>query len=235
MHFQIYIPRITGANPRHLDKVGLGDLLRDGDVGPQMSDVLDHGPDGGPGLLFTWPGSLPAYQPEGQTWFAAKPDPERSLAAGRFHWGYPTDAPPTAAGLLRTTLLKGRLIDLADQAWVMPNILLLPHHFILDDQGEEAREVTPDHRWIYDRGLCAFAHLRSQILGEGSAPPQDMRRYVLEMLGLNYRIFRDLAYHLHLLTDVNWFTLACASIDVEALIQIEQDLAKKKAAPTPPT
>lgn len=249
MHYSLFIPQVTGANPRHLDAVGLGDLLRPGDVGPQMADIVDHGPDGGPGLLFTWPGSIPAYQPQGMNWYAAKPDPERGLPAGRFHWGFQNDAPPTPHDLLRTNPFRGRVIDLGSDTrqpttdnspWLMPNITLLPHNFILDDTGHEAREVSPDYQAIYDRGMWAYELLRSQIIGEAIAPAAEMRRYAVEMLNLNYRIFRDLAYHLHLLTEANWFTLACASIDIEALIQIEQDTAKKKqqaiaAALTPPT
>ena len=240
--YQIFIPKISGANPRHLDKVGLGHLLQDGDVGPQMCDVLDHGPDGGPGLLFSWPGTHPAYVPGELTWYPAKPDPvspppeDRMLQTfpGRFWWGIPNSG-ITPNDITRSTHLPGKWIDINGQTWHMPNILLLPHDFILDDQGREAREVSPHYRSIYERGTWAYELIRAQIADGIPAPAAELRRYVLEMLSLNYRLFRDLAYHLRLMTEQNWFLLACASIDIETLIQIEQDVAKKKRAPTPPT
>jgi len=255
MHFQIFIPNATGADPRHLDKVGLGHLLRPGDAGPVMGEVIGSGPSGGPGLLFTWPGSAPIYRAGELTWRPAKPDngsprpgtPGRgaggegqALPQGRFWYGINPASPPTPQDLARSEQLAGASLDLGGQAWRMPNILLLPHHYILDEQGEEAREVQPSFTSIYQRGMWAFDLLKAQIAEQAPAPAAELRRYVIEMLGLNYRLFRDLAYELHLLTDENWFTLACHSVDIQTLLQIEQDIAKKKqlawqALITPPT
>lgn len=240
MHFSLFIPGAAGASPKVLESVGLGHLLRDGDASPLLQELQDKGPDGGPGLLVVWPPEMPAYIPGQLTWQPAKPDPDRQLPAKRFWWGYNPASPPTADDLQRTTVMRGHLLDVADDYWLMPNIMLLPHSFILDDNGNEARQVNDDHKAIYDRGLWAFDLLKQQIEGIAAAPGKEMRQYVIEMLSLNFRIFRDLAYHIGLLTDANWFSFACNTVDIHTLIEIEQAVAKKKrdtltAAAIPPT
>lgn len=239
MNYQIFIPKISGADPRHLCKVGLGHLLSDGDRGPEMADIVDRGPDGGPGLLFTWPGSLPAYRPGELQWFAAKPDKVANLAAGRFWWGFDPANPPTADELLRDVTLKGKPYAWRGSVWLVPNVLLLPHRFELDDEGEEVRVVDDTHKHIGERALWAFNAIKDAIENETPKPEKDLRRYALEMLSLNYRLFRDLGHRLGLLHDDSWYGFCLASLDLDTLLQVTQEVAKKKrmgrAALTPPT
>lgn len=230
MHYSIFIPCACGADPKQLVGVGLGDLLRPGDPGPQMQELPDAGPSGGPGLLFVWQGSLPVYRPGELTWYPAKEDKSRGLAKGRFWWGIDPANPPTPAELLRGETLRFNYVECGDTTWRIPNIMLLPHNFILDDNGDEAREVSDQWRAIYDRGLWAYEQLKAQVEQSALAPATEMRAYVIDMLALNYRIFRDLAYHLRLMSDANWFSLACATVDLDSLMAIEQDVAKKKRA-----
>ncbi len=240
MHYSLFVPKAMGANPRLLDGVGLGHLLRDGDVSPLLQEMTDKGPDGGPGLLFVWPPEMPAYVPGQLTWQPAKPDPDNNLPGGRFWWGYDPAQPVSSIDLRRKVPLPGRTMPAGDEYWLMPDILLLPHKFALENDGKEVRRVAASHAAIYERGMWAYDLLKQQIEEVARAPGKELRQYVIEMLSLNYRMFRDLAYHLGLLTDESWFSLACATVDFETLVQIEEDVAKKKQAlvtalTTPPT
>lgn len=238
MHYQIFIPKEGGADPRKLAKVGLGHLLGNNERGPEMADVLDHGPDGGPGLIFTWPGSLPAYRPGELQWFPAKPDKAANLAAGRFWWGYNPAQPPTADELLRGVTLKGKPYSWRGNIWLVPNVLLLPHRFELDDEGEEVRVVDDTHKHIGERAVWAFNAIKTSIETETPKPEKELRRYALEMLSLNYRLFRDLAHRMGILHDDSWYGFCLASLDLDTLLQVTQEVAKKKRlarpAPTPP-
>ena len=240
MHYALFIPKAMGADPKLLDTVGLGHLVQKGDVSPLMQELPGKGPDGGPGLLFVWPPSMPAYIAGQMTWQPAKPDSDKNLPAGRFWWGYDPTSPPTAADLIRKKLTRGNPCAIENDLWLVPNVLMLPHKFALGDDGEEVRQVISTHAAVYDRGMWAYDLLKGQVEERAKAPGKEMRRYVVEMLALNYRIFLDLAYHLDLLTDETWFSLACATVDLDTLLQIEADVAKKKrealiAAVTPPT
>lgn len=229
MHFAIFIPRVVGANPKHLEAVGLGDLLRAGDHGPQLAEIPDRGPDQGPGMLFTWRGCLPAYVPGALQWKPAKADPDKGLAAGRFWWGIDPKSPPTPEDLKRNVQLAGEKLDLGAGQWLVPNCMKLPHKFILDDSGAEAREVIEDFRPVYDRCQWAFNLAKSVLTDRADLPEAECRRYCIEMLALNYRVFRDLVYELGLLTDANWFPLLARTTDFYALIEIEADIKKKRA------
>ncbi|MES2793211.1 MAG: hypothetical protein V4719_26615 [Planctomycetota bacterium] len=240
MHYSIYIPRAVGANPEHLTAVGLGELLRPDDEGPQFGDLIANGPDGGAGLYVVWTGSEPVYRPNELQWKPAKPDKVRNLPAGRFWWGVSGAEPLTPGDLVRTKLFRGHFVELKEQTWIIPNILLLPHDFVLDDNGEEAREVCATHRQMYDRGMWAYNELKTHIETSLPSPEKELRQYVRDMLTLNYRLFPDLISHLRLLSDDSWFSLACNSCDLATLLAIERDVAKKKmaallAAQTPPT
>lgn len=228
MHYSIFIPNMVGADPKKLNAVGLGHLLRDNDASPLMQEMPDKGPSGGPGLLFVWPPHQPHFHPGELTWYPAKADKANSQAAGRFWYGINPHELPTPAELAFKEQLKGNVLLLEGNLWRIPNILLLPHKFAFDADGEEMREVMSSHRAIYDRGMWAYELLRKQIQDGEPAPGKELRAYIVEMLSLNYRIFRDLAPHFDLLTDENWFTIACHTVDIETLLTIEDQVAKKK-------
>jgi hypothetical protein len=227
MHFAIFIPAIVGANPQHLVPVGLGELLRTGDPGPQMAEIPDRGPNGGPGLLFTW-GVNAAFRPGELKWQPAKADKAAGLNAGRFWWGYDPKNPPTPEDLKRKVQLSGELLTLNGQQWLFPNCMKLPHDFILDADGDEVREVQPAYRSIYDRAMWAFNVVKQQVMTREPVPEADCRKYCAEMLALNYRVFRDLIAELRLFNDDNWFAVLARTVDFYSLIEIEAEVKKKR-------
>lgn len=238
MHFSIYIPNVNGASHEHLKTVGLGDLLQPGDVTPTTSEVMAHGPDGHHGLLYTWPGRDPIYRPGELTWKAAKADEAKGLAAGRFWWGFDPQQPPTSAELQRGQQLAGEILVLGGQLWQVPNVLLLPHRYVLDDAGREAKLTLPSHKAIYDRCMWAF-NVMAEYFETRMLPEPECRQYVIEMLALNYRVFRDLVmdpdFDLGLLHAKIWWGVMNHTIDLDALKQIEADVKKKRAQVTAPT
>ncbi len=142
MHYSLYIPKVTNPDPQHLARVGLGDLLQPDQPAPMFAEIMNNGPDGGHGLYVYWRNSAQHYRPGELSWHRAKPFPAKQLEAGRFHWGYDHTNPITANDLIRPATLRGEIFEAGNHAWLIPNVLLLPSRFILDDEGHQAREVT---------------------------------------------------------------------------------------------
>jgi hypothetical protein len=230
MHYSIYIPKVSGANTRHLVPIGLGDLIQSGDATPDFSEVMDKGPDGSHGMYLSWPGSEPAYRPGQLTWQPAKPDKTAGLPAGRYWWGIDPANPVTSDDLIRQTTLRGKPVRAGSSFWLIPNLMLLPHEFDCDDKGEEIRVPIQEYSAVADKCRWCFEAIKSHIETGVALPERELRAYTIQMLTKNYRLFRELAWHLRLLNDDNWLSLAGQTVDFEALIKLEDELKKKPIA-----
>ncbi len=239
--YSIYIPGGAGPDATQLDRVGLGDLLRENDSNPQGFDVLDHGPDGGRGVIFTWRKNIFAldpllgYQPQSQKWIPAVPDAHRKLPEKRFWFGYEPARPPVPEDLRRDTTFAGYELKLADgQKWVMPNVLMLPHVFIQNHEGLEVPEVKEKFRTVYEQGMEVFYILEAHLRDKESCPlpATRIREYCGRMLGMNYRLNSAIAYQLRLWDDQNWWGASEATVDFLVLNQIEEEVKKKELADT---
>jgi hypothetical protein len=250
MSLLIFIPGKHGADLKHLVDVGLGDLLRleAGDRGPNGSDLLSAGPGGNRGVVFSFSGSVvPGYAAEKQTWQPAKPgwmpSPKPSpsgrgqgegagapLPAGRFWFGWPQDSPPRPADLVRDpkATLDGYLVQLADgNSWAIPNGMLLPCRFALDEAGDPQKVPCREVAAIHARTLWAFQAIQRQIETNEPPPWRESLEYAAEMLSLNYRLNLELALALGLFDERNLGNILKASTDLDQLIAISQ---KKRAA-----
>lgn len=228
MHYSIYIPKVSGANPAHLAAVGLGDLVQPDDVGPAFSEVINHGPDGGHGMYISWPTSEPVYRPGQLQWTPAKAHAKACLPAGRFWWGIDPAQPVTSDDLIRSKTLKGKLVRGGDQFWLIPNLMLLPHEFAEDDQGEETRVPISQYSTIAGKCKWCFETIKAHVEFGTVLPDKDLRRHTIDMLTLNYRLFPAIAWHLRILNDDNWLGIAGQTVDIEELVRLEEEFKKKR-------
>jgi hypothetical protein len=236
--FKIWIPNERTAAA--LDLVGLSDLLREGEAGPNFTE-FDKGPDGGPGILIEFPKSF--SDPTGKwdvcNWEPCWPDVNRNLAAGRFSWGIPKVggfAALSPRDLALTNQVRGNDKILGDgRSWVLPCMVLLPHRFTWDPQtGKEAREIHPNWRKLYDRLKWAYDVCLEVIHTGTPADGPKCREYLSEILAVNYRVNAELINRLRLWDDENWWHLFGATTDLDTLIEIQDEVQKKRAVSTPP-
>lgn len=229
--FQIYVP-LGVPNPQLLQQLGLAGLCADGDQG-SITPVLAEGPDDGGGLLIEF--GKPTGKWKASVWDPCWPDPKLNLPAGRFWWGFPKSGlKPEMLAYQRQ--FEGTARRLGDgNVWMLPNMLSLPHRFTGDPQtGLEVREVHPDWTHLYERLVWAFDWCQLAIeKGLHVLPETECREYLCEVLGVNYRINRELVLRLRLL-DGDWWNRLASTTDVQKLMAIEKELREKKVAETKP-
>lgn len=196
----IYIPAITGADPQHLVRVGLGSLLDPG-VSLEGADVLAHGPDGGRGMVFRWcdsdhPERSPALGVfKHQEWAPCKPTD--GMEAGRFWMGKEVHNPPKPDDLLRGTNYGGLPVKLAGHLWMVPVARQLKHSWGLDEFGIPCRRINRRYQAFYDKAMANFETFKgfkdgNSITIVGGWP------FAIEALSLNYRVDHNLVDWLEL-------------------------------------
>lgn len=233
--YQIYVPGGV-RGPDLLQRLGITELVA-GAPGPFFTELLANGPDGKAGLLLEFtPNAKGEFH--GRQWKACAPDLELNLPAGRFWWGFPPQGlhPDT---LLRSPLLAGHMMTLGDgRKWRIPNMLLLPHSYIVDElTGDEAKEVLPRWNALYDRMTWAYGVLKAIVENDSTATAEEGREcriYMAEVLATQYRVNLELCRRLKLFNDDNWFSIAKWTVDCLSLHHIEQELQKKSTVSTPP-
>ena len=235
----IFIPNKTGGDVARLfAEVGLEELLREGDAGPNASDLLSAGPSGERGVVLSW--GVPGYKPDMQTWSPCKPDANRKLPAGRFLLGFERSALrpdgeadlPSALARSATVQFDGPLVRLADgNAWRIPNGMRLPYRFGLDDAGHVAKVVRPEYSRIHERTLWAFEAVRGEVAGEQAIDELQGLDYCAFLLGLNYRVNLEVCLALGLFDGAAIGRVMFASTDSEKLIAIADEVKKNAAQP----
>lgn len=229
---QIYVPNGI-QSPKLLESIGLEDLACEGEAG-NITPILERGPDGNGGLLIEL--GRPTGDWKSSRWEPCCPDPIRKLPAARFMWGWQMNQQFVPEFFARPSQVNGRLRELGDgNRWLLPNMLMLPHRFTIDLQtGEEVREVHPNSKALYDRLVWAFDVCKAAIEGTSAIPDKEAREFLIEAIGVNYRINRELAYRLRLLEEDNWFQHLAHVTDIDRLMRIQNEFQKKSSAVMPP-
>lgn len=232
--FQIFIPGVLTADA--VEKVGLLDLTRGGEAGPTFTEFPDHGPDGRPGLLVEYFGATGRW--DQSQWEPCWFDKQHNLPAGRFLWGFPkgnAELKLDPDRLAYKKQVKSVEVKLADgQGWLLPNMALLPHRLTLNPAtGDVVRAVHPDWSRLYTKMCWALESCREAIEHDAVLYRDECCDYLIEVLAVNYRLNRELAYRLQLFDDSNWAALVSRTVDREKLQQIYTDLEKKRAASNP--
>ncbi len=222
-----FVPNAKAGDAELLDAVGLEalglDELRAVDVAASnLPDALrellpEEQADAG-GCCLRWGGEpfanggLADFE-----WQAAKPWPERSLAAGRFLMG--RQGPVTPADLERPKMLESLPTILDDgYAWQLPIAAYLPKVYgIRASDGRETFDVAPE----FVEYCELAAEFQQAALSIANGRPihslNVMHAFRLAELGLriNYRLNRDVADWLGILRDEDTiFWAACASFEL---------------------
>lgn len=220
-HYLIFLPGVSGLDTKHLVNAGLGDLLREGEPGPDMMEC-DRGPNGQQGILLTWrTGDLqhdPKLMMHNDLKWTAAPAIEHpelgELPAERYWVGVDTNNPVQPADLARPNMINGLNITLADgYAWNVPTISRFPNRYQLNDGGEITQVIKDEYRKFYEAGMRVVAEvmqhfstieeIRDKVpdIDDYSIPVTAKNGLVLiaEALSLNYRINWELAFLLDLL------------------------------------
>lgn len=200
MHHLIYISREHLQNcgntvASRLSAVGLSDH-EDG-----ADSIQSDGP-AGSGQLFAWrKNSLQPmhYNAAEQTWLPAVKNGDRP--AGRYWVGVVNASPPMEQDLRRPGMLHGKTIELGGGSkWTIPVPHALPHDLILQADGTLRHE--PKER--YQAISIEAERWREQLAGEEQRIPyEDLFRFCLRCLSLNYRMPPELASHLRLIDTEN--------------------------------
>lgn len=179
-------------------------------------------PDNTSGLFCTWgDGRDPAksvavvYDPSRQTW--------RKMPGG-YWFGIQNDKRPNPEGLARVNSINGHAIKMGDgNDWVLPNVMALPAVFDLDGDGNEIKRTRDEWQHIEERAGwaldCIGRHFRGEVL-----PESDCRRYVAEMLAVNYRATVEIVYALGLLDSDCWVGAMAATVDGGRLLAMRQEI-----------
>lgn len=259
-HYLVYIPGAEGADPAQLDRVGLEGLQRGCaqltedriDDTPQAFPILNDGPDGGAGVIFSWldpraPDKNPraGHFADSQTWTPAPPDPVRKLPAKRYWLGIETARPPRPDDLARRHQLHGLEILLAGdedlpreqrQGWRIPSALTLPARYVLDPEtGEECQEVKSPYRDLWDRSRWFWDVAENYVRHDIPFDRKQLREYIACFLSQNYRVNLPLCYALKLFDGVTEWNAALATVDFSRLQDIEAEVQKKSSPLTPCT
>ena len=229
MHYVLYLPGVNAANNEALEQVGLPRLVRENDIDPMFSAVLENGPDGGTGTFVHFDPQQ-RYSPGAYTWTKC-PTPGKN-----FWWGESSEV-STASDLARCEQLPGRRCVLGDQPWLIPNALMLPHDFGLGSDGQPERFITSKYTRLAAQSLNAFAKARELIeQGAGLGPDRAVQflDYLMMILAENYRVFPEYILSRRLISEENWPRMLMCAIDAQALIKIEEEVLQKKTVSTPP-
>jgi hypothetical protein len=225
MHYLIFIPNKTGPNRQNLQDVGLGDLLRAGDM-PLWMDLSGNGPGDLPGQVWTWPSgaAIPAYLPDQQTW----------TCHGPYWLGTWNSNRATPKELLRNELVDGPVADLADgQSWGIPNLTKLPAVFALDSEFKPIK--VPHPKFGEFVGRCAWAtEAVIQFLETRQAPDWAAAlEFCAQALAINYRVNLQIAVTLGLFNEKLLPRVMMFAADSERILNVLEDVKKKDAALTP--
>lgn len=228
MHFSIFLPQHPHWTRETLAACGLAALLREGDRTPVNFPLAGAGPGGHTGVVLDWGTANPGYYPDRQTWR------EIAVPGSAPYWlGLERDALPTPHDLARSgdDLVDGFLTRLGDgQEWVVPNVAKIPCDYALGDDGGIVRRTGLRFETLLGRMTWALGVLDREIRDGVSPDVGEAIGYAAEMLGVNYRITRDIALALGLFNDRNLGQVLTRSVDLPKLFAIQEEVRKKKAA-----
>lgn len=230
MRFLIFIPGDQLPNEQKLVTVGLPHLVRGA-----SSMATGAGPDGKPGVVFSWPTADPrtvvGYLPDQQEWIPAVTRDDQ--AAGRYWVGFSKASPPTAKDLARTSQFEGSRVVLGDGSeWLLPAAGRLPQDAKLDPDGVWAFEIQQRFQKHWDDSCAWFWDLAVKASeGDSISLSGESVEYLIRALTLNYMLTPEVASHLKLFNSQNMIPALQATVDG---IRIAEEADQKKTADTPP-
>lgn len=244
--YLIYIPGIQGAKNEHLDELGLQSLRAD--KNPEWLEVLQHGPDGGQGMIAIWrehDETDPVFgMRDSQDWTESPPDIELGLKPGAYWIGIDQECPVLPADIERPNRHFSAQVKLCDDNWwAIPVAARLPHrHGINHKTGEKYRRVAPrfEDFWnmseqyavqiLQEMDAAELIRERRPDISEEELtvqiPLEDVWDYCVFALGLNYRINDAIIDRLGLLDDTTMVQVTFATMDMAEILKTQDEQKK---------
>lgn len=195
--FQIFIPTEDTAQlnaERLLISVGLSDLIAG--AAPERS----HGPEEQKGVVISWPtvgDSHTGYKPEQQKWIPAVQYGD--LEPKRYWVGIWNEKLPTPKDLQRHKQHPGRAVALGDgHEWVLTMASELPADLILAPDGTWQFEVQKQFHDLHSHA-SKWHQMITNSDGNASAEYDDIVKFIVPMLGLNYFLTPEIVSELRIL------------------------------------
>ncbi len=259
MAMLLYFPGVRGASDDHLRAAGLADLVTKtpggpDEPGPEWTEVLGRGPDGGRGMVCCWRTGDPALDPspfgvalDRQTWKPVPSNAAKGLAAGRYWIGVESGRPVAPLALQRKGRYPGTPVKLLDgQEWIIPRAQAMPHRHGLNANGEHERRAVAAFEWFvaeaqrYSQIIFAELHAlqvlrpsQSDLAGGVQITLTAAWDYCCRVLALNYRLTPEMIDALELIDDAAMRSIICATIELPAIGEV-RDQKKSSAALTIP-
>lgn len=225
MHFRIFIPYITTANPEHLKRVGLEHLI------PGAAFLFAE-LNGTPGAVISWADD-PGLSVAAFSWIPAYAS--GNLEAGRYSVGLPIDSPMGPKELEWSRTFGGYLVTLGDgNQWCIPSAGMLPQSVKMRSNGVASRQVRKEFQKYFDDSVKWFADFISRDFDDlNQTFDGEIFNYLARALMLNYRLTPEVISELELFGTENLVTCLRASVDGLRIIdEIEEQAQKKSATPT---
>jgi hypothetical protein len=234
-HYTIFIPNVKGADPQHLTRVGLGELLRDGESNPTSLECY-RGPDNQQGMIFAWTHLGVKSVPHGNF-----PNIKWIPSHDSQYWiGVDPEDPPQPMELARKTMIVGSQVTLGDGfTWNLPTLSRFPSNFALNAQGELTQTVKEEYKRLFDSSLSVVTEILRQFdlveLIRDKKP--DLDQYQIQVsvddglkliaasLSINYRINFEVGIMLGLFDQMS---AARALIELVELRELKIVLEQKK-------
>lgn len=219
MHYMLFfpdasIPANQGGNAKAiLSHHGMADIA---DGSPSLSRVVEHGPDGGPGVLIGWGGAALCKLSE-QSW--------REVPGCEYQVGTGLDGKVSPASLKRADHL-GYDVKLGDgQAWKIPIAHAFPETYTLQEDGTVSGQLQGDFGEFFD---FAYDVVLAQWFTD-EAPPSftEACKFCARALSFNYRMTYEIALTLGLFNRTACQQIMEAVCDVPAMVRM-QELKKKE-------
>lgn len=228
--YLLYFPVSQGnpdKSPEHFKAHGLDGLWHDGWA---HWPVLQNGPDGGKGVVYTPRGRVGNFPAE-QTW----------EDWGGYWFGRWRDKPVTPADLERHGAIGGTPTKLADgQDWLVPAAGQLPHAMHHDGQ-QWVRRIKNDYRDYWEQA-CGYYQLWREVwnsVSQGEDAELDFTwsqaaDFATLALGFNYYLTPRIAGELGLFDDAALGRLQLAAIQGALILEVAAE-KKTEPAATPAT
>lgn len=224
--YYVYIPGKFASPKDAFAHAGLSSIVTNANV------FESHRTPKGEGRFYVWTdptnpsNNVPFhYEPETQTW--------EESADGKYWVGWCHDRVPDPESLARPDGIGGYAVKLGDgNLWRMPSINALPVSFRLGPDGKEGAHVKPGWKRIEERMLWAWRTLEEQT--KGTLPDEaECRKYVAEMLCVNYLMVPEIAYMLGLIDSETWGQAFAMTLDFERLKTLKREIVTTGESLTP--
>ena len=238
MHFVVFLPGRTGANPQHLTDVGLPELKDSAEfVDLDPRGFISAISAGQPGVLVFWRKCPDMRALADWNWHGAEEHAAFGESSkGRFWIGWDAAEPPNTEDLARDKRYPGHWVTLGDgQQWQIPSYIRLDHVYRMGPDGAPVMRPAPQWERFCRRSIeiqkslfdaVGLSHLLDGRPMEADNPSTELKavtvsgglQYAADALSINYRINLEIALALGLFTTAVLPEVVAATVDLPEIL-----------------